>query len=49
MEVKLIYSIVLVLGVQQSDYIKCTYIPNFFRFFLLIGFYKILSIVSSLY
>ena len=48
MEVKLIYSVVLVLGVQQSDSIKCAYIPIFFRFFLLIGYYKILSIVSSL-
>ena len=44
--VQLIYNVVLVSGVQQSDSVTHTHIPIFFRFFSLIGYYKILSIVA---
>ena len=41
--IELIYNVALVSGVQQSD--SVLYISVFFRFFSLIGSYKILSIV----
>ena len=46
MEVELIYNVVLVSGVQQSDSVihECIYI-FFFRFFSIIGYYKILRTV----
>ena len=43
-ELQLIDNVVLVSGVQQSDSVIHTYI-FFFRFFCIIGYYKILSIV----
>ena len=43
-EIELLYEVVLVSGVQQSD---SEYIYTFFiRFFLIIDYYKILIIVS---
>ena len=39
------YNVMLVSGVQQSDSVLHTHIPIFFRFFALISYYKILSIV----
>ena len=44
-DVQLIYNIVLVSSVQQSDSVTHTYM-FFFRFFSVIGYYKIWSIVS---
>ena len=45
-EVQLIYSVVLVSGVQQSDSVIHMYTNLFFfRFFSIIGYYKILDIV----
>ena len=42
----MIYSVVLVSSVQQSDSVIHMYIYIFsFRFFSLIGYYKILSVV----
>ena len=43
-EVQLIYNIVLVSGIQQSDSVIHMYI-FFFRFFSIIDYYKILNIV----
>ena len=43
-DVQLIYIVVLISAVQQSDSVVYAYI-SFFRFFSLIGYYKILSIV----
>ena len=43
-EILLIYSAVLVSGVWQSDSVIHIYI--LFRFFFIIGYYKILNIVS---
>ena len=40
-----IFNVVLVLGVQQSDSVLHTYMSMFFRFFSLIGYYRLLSIV----
>ena len=40
-----VYNVVLVLCVQQSDSVMHTYMSMFFRLFMLIGYYKILSIV----
>ena len=46
-EVQLIYNVVLVSCVQQSDSDISTSLSIFFpRFFSLIGYYKILSIVT---
>ena len=45
LEVYLIYNAMLVSGIQQSDSVIHTYVCIFFRFFSLIGYYKILSIV----
>ena len=48
-EVHLIYSVVLVSGVQQSDiYISESLFFFFFRFFSHIGYYKILNIVPCM-
>ena len=45
-ELQLIYNIMLVSSVQDRDSVIHTYVsPFFFRFFSLIGYYKILSIV----
>ena len=45
-EVWLIYSVVLVSGVQQNDSDKYIYTHTFFfKFFATIGYYKTLSIV----
>ena len=45
-EVELIYNVTLVSGVQHSDSVIHIYIYTFFfRFFSLIGYYKIFSIV----
>ena len=47
-EIQLIYNVVLISGIQQSDSVIHTYIYIyifFFRFFSIIGYYKILSIV----
>ena len=48
-EVQLIYNVVLVSGVQQSDPVlymyAYVYIYIFFRFFSIVGYYKILKIV----
>ena len=44
----LIYNIVLVSGVQQSDSVIYAYL-SFFRSFSLIGYYKILNIVPNQY
>ena len=45
-EVRLIYSAVLVSGVQQSDSVMHTHTYIFFfRFFPIIGYYKIVTIV----
>ena len=50
-EVQLIYNVVLVSSVQQNDSVIHIYVASqlarfFFRFFSIIGYYKILSIVS---
>ena len=42
--VELLYNVVLVSGVQQSDSVIYIYI-FFFRFFFITGYYKILNIV----
>ena len=46
-EIYLIYSIVLVSGIQQSDSVMyvCVYIYIYFRLFSITGYYKILNIV----
>ena len=44
-EVELIYDVVIVSGVQQSDSVIHTHISIFSRLFSLIGCYKISSIV----
>ena len=41
-EIQLIYNVVLVSGLQQSDSVICI-CTFFFRFFSIIGYYKILS------
>ena len=46
-QVCLIYSVVLVSGVQHSDSVLYIYVYVFFRFFSAIGYYKTLSIVPS--
>ena len=43
-EVQLIYNVVLVSGAQQSDSVIHIYL-FFFRFFSIIGYYRILNIV----
>ena len=48
LEIYLIYNVVLVSGVQQTDSDKLKYIEEyifFFRIFPIIGYYKILNIV----
>ena len=47
--VELIYKVVLVSGVQQSESVIHIYILIFFRFFPHLGHYRILSIVPVLY
>ena len=42
---KLICSVVLVSGIQHSDSVRHKYVSLLFRFFSLIGYYKILNIV----
>ena len=41
----MIYTIVLVSGVQQSDSVLHKHTSIYFRFFSLTGYYKVLSIV----
>ena len=52
-EVELIYNVVFISAVKQSVSVvyiyKYTYIYSFFRFFSIIGYYKILNIVPWLY
>ena len=43
-EVYLIYNVLLVSGIQQSDSVIHIYL-SFIRFFSIIGYYKILNIV----
>ena len=48
-EVELIYNVVLVSGVQQTDSVIHPYISIFFKFFSLIGYYKILGIIPTIF